>query len=207
MTATPSTRHIGETGKAHARRVRDGWYEKFLDLSRPGLDIGCQRDPVAPTFRRWDTMFGDPDATALEGVPDGAFWTVYASHVLEHVAAPAVALREWWRVLHAGGNLIVSVPHRDLYEKRKLLPSAWNPEHKWFFLPDDGEPPATLGLRSLIASAIPDGEVVDLCVRDEGFVDPGPTTHSRGEYSIEAIVRKGGGPRAGRKRGKGHAGA
>jgi hypothetical protein len=89
-----------------------------------------------------------------------------------------------------GGFLIVCVPHRDLYEKRTRLPSRWNDDHKWFFLPDKGEQPHTLGLAEMLASEIPAGEVQYVAVQSEGWDDVGPNTHSHGEYSIEAVIRK-----------------
>lgn len=179
---------MGETAKAYSRRVREGWFEKYI--RDPGIDIGCQNDPLNVNFRRWDVIFGDGDATFMEGVPDGSYATVYASHVLEHLDDPVTALRNWWRILATGGHLIVSVPHRDLYEGRTELPSRWNHEHKWFWLPDRSEPPCTRNLASVLAEAIPVWASCDIQVRDEGWaMEPG--RHAVGEYSIEAVVRKG----------------
>lgn len=177
---------MGETAKAHARRVREGWFEKYIQ--DPGIDIGCQRDPLNHTFRRWDVIFGDGDAAIMDGVPDETFATVYCSHVLEHIGNPFRALKNWWRILKPGGNLIVVVPHRDLYEGKRDLPSRWNHEHTAFWLPEDGEPPSTFGVADVFKGAIgrrPD--VLRVC--DEGWaMEPGK--HAVGEYSIEAIVRK-----------------
>lgn len=181
---------MAETRAAHARRMREGWYDRFAPTFLPGIDIGCGDDPLNATFRRWDIALGDGDATQLSGVPEGAFFTVYASHVLEHLADPLAALGEWYRVLMRGGHLIVCVPHRDLYEKRKHLPSRFNGEHKTFWLPERGEPPCTLGLRETLSAAAPEGQVVSVRVLDEGYLDPGTELHSQPEYSIEAIVQK-----------------
>ena len=109
----------GETSKAAARRLREGWFTKFAPDWMSGIDIGCQEDFLNHTFRRWDYRFGDPDATYMDGVPDNVFHTVYASHLLEHLDDPVVALTNWYRITRPGGHLIVIVPHRDLYEKKK----------------------------------------------------------------------------------------
>jgi len=182
---------MGETQKAKARREREGFFEKYVDLSRPGIDIGCQHDPLNAIFRRYDLIFGDGDCTEMADCPDAAFGTVYASHVLEHVHEPVAALQSWWRILAPGGNLIVSVPHRDLYEKKKELPSNWNFDHKWFWLPEKNEAPHTLSFKAVIEQAIPDANIVYFKVCDEGWVDVGPLNHSTGEFSIEAVVKKG----------------
>ena len=53
----------GETSKAHDRRLKEGWFDKYAPPDRIGLDIGCGRDCLNKTFRRWDKIFGDGDAT------------------------------------------------------------------------------------------------------------------------------------------------
>src|SRR3970282_1033769 len=98
-----------------------------------GLDIGFGGDLLTPNCRGWGFEHGD--AQYLRGIGDAAFDFVYAGHPLEHLADPAGSLRNWWRVLKPGGHLIIYLPHRDLYEKRTQLPSPWNPDHKFFYLP------------------------------------------------------------------------
>jgi SAM-dependent methyltransferase len=182
----------GETSKSHARRSREGWYARFAPEDQSGIDIGCQYDPINETFRRFDHIYGDGDATLMEGVPDSVFATVYASHVLEHVVEPEVALRNWYRILKPGGHMIVMVPHRDMYEKKTTLPSTWNPDHKWMWLLDRDEEPHTLGLEHVIRRAgLPGAEVVSLKILDEGYDYSLPAdVHAVGEFSIEAIIKK-----------------
>jgi len=188
------TRRLGETWKAHERRVAEGWFEKYAPANAPGIDIGCQYDCLNQTFRRWDIAFGDGDAELMEGVPDESFQTVYASHILEHINNPKKAIENWWRILKPGGHLIIMVPHRDLYEKRKTLPSQWNGEHKWFWLPEESESPCTISLKGLLNKAIPDGEILSLKVLSDGYDHSLPVNaHPVGEFSIEVIVRKSGG--------------
>jgi SAM-dependent methyltransferase len=182
----------GETTKARERRLREGWFDKYAPEDRSGIDIGCQYDALNPVFRRWDHLFADGDASLMEGVPDQIFHTVYASHVLEHLADPVVALTNGCRILRQGGHLIVLVPHRNLYEKTKTLPSNWNSEHKWFRLPDRAEAPHTLSLEDVIRRADLAGvEAVSLRVLDEGYDHKLPAdVHPEGELSIEAILRR-----------------
>lgn len=180
----------GETYKAAKRRTESGWFEKYAPPQLSGIDVGCQRDPLNATFRRWDLIFGDGDATYMKGVPDESFHTVYISHLIEHIADYATALKNWWRILRPEGNLILVAPHRDLYEKQKTLPSRWNRDHKWMFLPETDEPPHTLSLKRVVTEAIPDGEIVSFEILDDGFDAGGPDEHSIGEYSIECVIFK-----------------
>jgi SAM-dependent methyltransferase len=182
---------MAETIKSYSRRVREGWFDKYAPWWLSGIDIGCGKDPLNHTFRRFDAIYGDGDAQLMHGTPSDQFHTVYASHILEHMRDPIEALYNWWRICRHEGHIIVCVPHRELYEKKLHLPSKWNGDHKTFWLPDKGEPPHTRGLREVIYQAIPDANIVLLRVLDEGWVSNGPDMHSGGEYSIEAIIKKG----------------
>ncbi len=182
---------MGETIKARNRRLKENWFDKYAPDDKSGIDIGCQRDPLNETFRRWDIIFGDGDATYMSGVSDNKFHTVYASHILEHVNDPVTAIQNWYRITKPGGHVIVLVPHRDLYEKRTTLPSRWNGEHKTFWLPEAGEPPCTRGLKETIMQAVPNADIVSFRVLDEGCIPTPSHKHATGEYSIEAIIRKG----------------
>jgi SAM-dependent methyltransferase len=53
------------------------------------------------------------EAGRLEGTPDDSYDAVLASHVLEHIANPLGALKEWARVVRPGGYVLLIVPHRD----------------------------------------------------------------------------------------------
>lgn len=181
---------MAETSKARARRERQGFFERFVPLDRPGIDIGCGDDPINPVCRQYDHLFGCGDATHCSNLPDDAYFYTFSSHTLEHLADPWSAIRNWYRITAPGGHLIVMVPSKMLYEKKDRLPSRWNADHRWFFMPEEDEPPHTLGLRKLIREQIPQGQIVWFQVCDEGWVDLGPDVHSTGEYSIEVVVRK-----------------
>jgi SAM-dependent methyltransferase len=175
-----------ETTKAHARREREGFFDSYC--RGKGLDVGYGGDPVVPGVDGWDMENGD--ATYLKGVADNSYDFVYASHMIEHMADPQVALQNWWRVLKPGGHLLLYLPHRDLYEKRKELPSKWNFDHKHFFLIDRDEPPSTIGIVPLLGRSISGYDLVYIKECKEGWTIPDPDKHSVGEYSIEAVVRK-----------------
>ena len=180
----------GETQKAELRRKSEGWFDKYAPSYQTGIDIGCGRDPLNQTFRRWDILLGDGSAEEMDEVPDGIFQTVYASHILEHLDRPLTALQNWYRILRPGGNLIIVVPHRDLYEGRKNLPSQWNQEHRTYWLPDRDEDACTLSLSKTVTDAIPTGKIVELQVLSSGWTMPNQNEHPSGEYSIEIIVFK-----------------
>ena len=54
----------------------------------------------------------DLDRSGLVGVSDHAFDAVVACHLIEHLANPVEALREFDRVLRPGGRLVLIVPDR-----------------------------------------------------------------------------------------------
>ena len=56
----------------------------------------------------------DLDVDGLAGLGDRAFDAVVACHVIEHLANPVAALREFERVLRPGGRLVLVVPDRSL---------------------------------------------------------------------------------------------
>jgi SAM-dependent methyltransferase len=176
----------GESSKARQRRIREGFFEKYC--RGKGLDVGYGGDLLCDNCRPWDYEHGD--AQFLRGLGDAAFDFVYSSHTLEHVRDAGETLRNWWRVLKPGGHLILYVPHRDLYEKRKRLPSSWSPDHRRFFLIEQDDPPDTIGLLPLIERNLAGYELAyaKSCAEGHAITDPG--RHSDGEYSIELVLRK-----------------
>jgi SAM-dependent methyltransferase len=53
------------------------------------------------------------DATSLDGIDDASYDVVLASHTLEHIANPLLALSEWRRVLGSTGHLVLALPHLE----------------------------------------------------------------------------------------------
>lgn len=183
---------MAETSKAHQRRVNEGFYQKYI--KGHGIDIGCGRIDThdgADTISTENCVHHDKDmcdATTMDIYADNTFDYVYSSHVLEHIDDPVTAIRNWVRICKPNGHIIISAPHRDLYERKKTLPSKWNADHRFFLLPDSCEPPHTFSMTGLLAAAgIKDYEMTiqNTCTN----VDK-PEEHGNGEYSIEVIIKK-----------------
>ena len=175
-----------ETSKAKGRRIRERFFEKYCQGK--GIDIGYGGDLLSENCQGWDIENGD--AQYLKGIKDRTFDFVYSSHLLEHMADPSGALKNWWRVLKEGGYLILYLPHRDLYEKKKTLPSRWNLEHRHYFLIDKDEKPHTIGIIPLIQNSLPDGKIIYAKECRGGHTITAPEIHSDGEYSIEVVIKK-----------------
>jgi FkbM family methyltransferase len=127
-----------EQSRAAKRRVADiAFVTRYM--AGEALDIGAGPDglarhigifPLLAAVREWDLP--DGDAQYLAGVADGSFDLVHASHCLEHMVDPRVALSHWIRVTKPGGHLVITVPDEDMYE-RGVWPSRANGDHKWSF--------------------------------------------------------------------------
>jgi predicted SAM-dependent methyltransferase len=62
------------------------------------------------------------DASDLSRIPDETYDFVMSSHVIEHIANPIRALKEWRRILKPDGAAIFVVPHRDYgFDHRRPL--------------------------------------------------------------------------------------
>jgi SAM-dependent methyltransferase len=177
-----------ETAKAKTRRHAEGFFDKYFQGA--GIDIGYGGDLVVPNCRGWDVE--DGDAHELRGIADKSLDFAYSSHVLEHLENPVGALRNWWRVLKPGGYLILYLPERDLFERKRTLPSDISLDHKHYFLLDRDDPPDTIGLVPLVKNNLPGAEIVYKKVCSAGF-DPNRRASFMAddvEYSIELVARK-----------------
>jgi SAM-dependent methyltransferase len=111
-------RAVIQAQRFHARR---GWPPR---LPGRGIEIGAYDRPM-PGLRAWyvdrhrefagRTCPADVLADA-SNLPfrDGSLDFVACSHVLEHLANPAGAIAEWYRVVKDGGVLYMIVPDRRL---------------------------------------------------------------------------------------------
>jgi len=189
---------MAETTKAKPRLIASGFYtchiegKKVIDVGVGRIDTFDGADPICD----WAEMHDKDicDATTMEAYEDESFDTVYASHILEHLNDPVTAVANWLRICKKGGIVFVSVPHRDLYERKKTLPSKWNVDHKYFYLPDSCEPPCTFSLSNVvwngIRQALPKNVKVDIEVIDTSTNHDKPEEHANGEFSIECIIYK-----------------
>ena len=176
----------GETTKAHSRRVKEGFFKNYCE--GVGLDIGFGSDLITKDAKGYDFEHGD--AQYLKGVKDSSYDFVYASHTIEHLPDPAEGIKNWFRVVKPGGYMILYLPHRDLYEKKKTLPSRFNHDHRHFFLIVRDELPDTIGIVPLIERTLNDFEIIYAKECSEGHTITDPDIHSDGEFSIEVVIRK-----------------
>lgn len=108
-----------------------------------GLDIGCGAEKVKTSAIGLDMGKGNGSEADLSIDLDGGltlfasgtFDYVFSSHCLEDSRDPLSYLKEWWRVIRLGGNLVLYLPHKELYP-RMGQPGA-NPMHKNDFEPSD----------------------------------------------------------------------
>jgi SAM-dependent methyltransferase len=175
-----------ESSKARPRRLREGFFEKYCRGC--GIDIGYGGDLVMSDCLGWDIEHGD--AQTLYGIEDGQFDYVYSSHTLEHVDNAEITLKNWWRAVRPGGFLILYLPHRDLYERKKSLPSRWNASHRRFFLLDRDDPPDTVGVLPLIQKTLSGFEIIEAKLCNDGYKIVGENRQAEGEYSIEVVLKK-----------------
>ena len=187
---------MSETQKAKKRREREGFFKKYC--RGRGIDIGCGNDILKTdqfklNILPYDRRYQSGNATFMKGLPSRSFNYVHSSHCLEHIQDLKTCIKNWWRLLKPGGYLLLLLPERDLYEKKKKLPSKWNQGHKHFFLLERDEKPNTIGIVPFLGKQLQTfGEYRFLSARtlQERVSPPDKRGHSVGEYSIEIIVKK-----------------
>lgn len=123
-----------EQSKAAQRRKFD-WGFNNLYFVGDGIDVGCGPDsmrhtmhlfPKITSITEYDRQHGD--AQMMANIEDESFDFLHASHILEHVGSPLIALENWARVIRNGGHLIITVPDWGMYEHRHW-PSQFSTEH------------------------------------------------------------------------------
>lgn len=191
MTVKAGKSQGAETRKNHQRRQQLPTPRNEYDtyFSGKGIDVGYRGyhlniDPVVKNAIGVDTDYPGYDGENLP-FPDESLDFVHSSHCLEHIENYVKALQEWYRVLQVGGYMIITVPHKFLYEKKFNKPSRWNRDHKRFYTP-------ALLLREVeVSLPVNTYRVRRLMDNDAGYdYSIPPDKHSHGSYEIELVLQK-----------------
>lgn len=123
---------MNETSKAMRRRMKEDddlifpWREIFRGKM---LDVGCGPDPLRyEGCIGFDSKDGDANKLSQYFEPE-SFDLLAGSHVLEHMADPRAAMRDWLKIVKPGGYVLQTVPDWVAYE-RMQWPSRFNGDHK-----------------------------------------------------------------------------
>lgn len=181
-----------------ARRIEQG----IFPLHGYGIDVGA--GPRGMPGREWwalvpgmdGAVFAwdreEGDAHELPGIEPGRFDWLFSSHLLEHLERPARALARWVQVVKPGGRIVLSVPHRDLYEGKASPPSAWNREHLRFYLPEHSDhAEGVYGFGDFLRAHQHLGyQLLQVQVGNRNAVaaDILRRRHAAGEYCIDAVL-------------------
>lgn len=186
--ADPDRRVGVEARKTYAAKLEDGFIAKYLSGDAI-LDIGYRGYepdvvPIVPQAVGVDLDYPGYDGRTLP-FPDDSQDAVFSSHCLEHAEDCRAVITEWFRVLKTGGFLVLTVPHKFLYERRHRPPSRWNADHRRFFTPgtllmrvEEALPPNSYRVRHLIDN--------DLSYTYSAV----PEDHPGGCYEIELVIEK-----------------
>jgi SAM-dependent methyltransferase len=177
-----------ESRKSFAAKLKSGFFDRYLS-GKSILDIGYKGGdptavPIMPSAIGVDLDYPGYDGRTLP-FASGSQDAVYCSHCLEHVDDYRSALREWFRVLKAGGYLIIAVPHQFLFERRIRLPSTSNLDHKRFYTPGSL-------LKEIEESFEPNSyRIRHLIDNDMGYdYSVAPPSYPPGCQEIELVVEK-----------------
>ncbi len=182
-------RRLGpETARNQARRMAEGFYDRYLSGDAV-LDIGFRggvpdAEPITAKAVGVELDYPGYDGIRLP-FPDESQDAVFASHTLEHIVDWKAVLADWYRVLKIGGYLVIAVPHQFLYERKANLPSRFNGDHKRFYTP--------AGLLAQVEAALPVAgwRLRSLRDVDDGFsYDVPPEQSPVGCYEIEMVVQR-----------------
>lgn len=190
-----------ECSKSIARRLADVNFTKHFFVGH-GIDIGGKPDPLSlyaelfcrmASVRTWD--WEDGDAQFLASLQNESIDFIHSSHCLEHLVDPIEGLRNWVRVVKAGGHLVITVPDEDLYEQG-VWPSTFNADHKWTFtiFKDASWSPRSINVLDLVRQLGSSVEVVKIerLISTYRYALPryDQTLSPVGECGIELILRK-----------------
>jgi SAM-dependent methyltransferase len=176
-----------ETEKSHERRLVTGFLDRYFEGN--GIDVGYRgsssdNEPVTPNAMGIDLDFPNYDGHIIP-LPSESQDFVYSSHCLEHVDDDVKTVQEWFRIIKINGYLIITVPHKFLYEKKNSLPSNFNADHKRFYTPAI--------LMQTIETALEPNSYRVRFLQDCDFgydYSIAPEHHPCGEYQLELVLQK-----------------
>jgi SAM-dependent methyltransferase len=178
-----------EVRKTYQSRIESGFFDRFLSGEHI-LDIGYKGSnsnavPIVPHATGVDRDYPGYDGVHLP-FADASQDAVHSSHCLEHIPDYQTAIAEWFRVLKIGGYLVLTIPHRWLYERKPTPTSRFGGnEHLRFY---------TVGsLAAEIEVSLPPGSYRIRVLRDNDdnfdYSIP-PELHAEGCYEIELVLQK-----------------
>lgn len=181
-------RKVGtESSKSYGEKKLNGFFNRYMrgrgiDLGFAGYSTGAE--PILPEAIGVDVDYPGYDGKTLPFESETLDY-VYSSHMLEHVDDYIGMIREMFRVTKIGGHVIITVPHKYLYERKTELPSRHNGDHKRFYTP------ASL-LKELEEAMKPNTyRVRELRDNDRGYdYSIAPPKHAAGAYEIELVAQK-----------------
>jgi len=177
-----------ETSKTYAEKIENGFFQRYLsgplvmEVGYKGYDGGTV--PVVPQAIGVDVGYPGYDGETFP-FAGNSFDAIYSSHCFEHIGPWKAVLRDWYRLLKIGGFLVIVVPHQLLFERKRHLPSYFNPDHKRYYT-----------ARSLLAeieeALVENGYRIRHLVENDKNFDfaPSPREGSSGCYEIELVVEK-----------------
>lgn len=192
-----------ETSKSMVRRLHDVRFVTRYFVGN-GLNVGAGNDhlsfygslfPLMKNVKEWD--LADGDGMLLETVEDESYDFLHASHNLEHLKNPEIALMNWIRVVKAGGHLIITVPDEDLFEQGiwPSFPSGKDHITGWTIGKNESWCPDSWNVMEFLSKFLDDVAVLKIELIDRMYLydkDPMDQTQLPGghECAIEIILRK-----------------
>jgi len=122
----------GDAANGFIEAIDDGFFEKHI-LSNFVADICLDSDTRKPFFPFAKQLLINHEECVVSGLDRESVDVVVMSAVLEHLTNPFKVIRSAMDALRPGGNLIISVPSRDLYERKLDVPSRWASGHQRFY--------------------------------------------------------------------------
>ena len=169
-----------ESRKTWQNKIDTHFFRKYMSGSGYLKDV----KPILPTAIIVGLDYPNYDGKTLPFNNNSQDFC-YSSHCLEHITDYITAIQEQFRVCKPGGHIIITVPHRDLYEKSEFLPSRWNADHRRFYLPSNllKEIEESLVTNSYRIRYLQDNDV------GHDYEQPA-NEHSKGQYEITVVIEK-----------------